>query len=225
MRNLIPLIISFFFIHSFCLFSQAKNGSPDSSEILLKSNLIDSVKVQRLYKLNARRLSNGEFEPVRKASPGIIAIAKELKNPKWYGESVRFYAISFERLGQPDSAIKYYYIALNHAKKNGMKKIEGHCYHNIGLALYSQSSFEEALKAYISAERIREEIKDTIALGWTLNNIGLIYWRQHSRRDAMIHFRKARELFKAKQFVEGLAISTSNIGLINEELNQHDSAI
>ncbi len=185
----------------------------------------DTVKVKEIVKSCNRLFENGDYKKIKQVSTEARLLSEKSNFPKGRVESIRWYALSLERMGDPDSAIYLYRIAQQIAHENKLKRLEAQCWHNIGFASYLHGSFDVATEGYLNAIRIREEIRDTIALAWSENNLGLIYWRQKSRNDALKHFLNANDLFTLKGFKEGIAISGNNIGLIYEEQGDPDGAL
>lgn len=202
------LIILFFFP----LFSKA-------------GSLHDTDKVKEITKTCIPLFEAGDYKKIKQKASEALILSEKNNFAKGRVESIRLYALAVERMGDPDSAIYLYRIAGQIARENGFKRLEAQCWHNIGFASYLHGSFDVAVEGYINAIRIREEIRDTIALAWSENNLGLIYWRQKSRNDALKHFLNANDLFVLKDFKEGIAISGNNIGLIYEEQGDPDAAL
>lgn len=185
----------------------------------------DTDKVNGMIKSCIPLFDAGDYIKIKKISSEAELLAKKSNFPKGIVESMRWYALAIERTGNPDSAIYLYRKAGRIAHDNQLKRHEAQCWHNIGFASYLHGSFDVAVEGYLNAIRIREEIKDTIALGWSENNLGLIYWRQKSRNDALKHFLNANDLFVLKDYKEGIAIAGNNIGLIYEEQGDPDEAL
>ncbi len=185
----------------------------------------DTIKVKELIKTCANLFESGDYKKIKAISIEISSLSEKNNFPKGIVEGIRWYGLSLERTGDPDSAIYFYRKAIQIARNNKLKRLEAQCWHNIGFGSYLHGSFEVAAEGYLNAIKIREEIRDTIALGWSENNLGLIYWRQKSRNDALKHFLNANDLFVLKDFKEGIAISGNNIGIIYEEQDDTDAAL
>ncbi|HWY10064.1 MAG TPA: tetratricopeptide repeat protein [Bacteroidia bacterium] len=190
-----------------------------------KPSLHDTDKVKQLNKECIPLFGSGDYAKIKTLSKEALALSEKNSFARGRVESIRWYGLALERTGDPDSAIYFYRIGIQIAHENGLKRIEAQCWHNIGFAAYLHSQFDVAVEGYINAIRIREQIKDTISLGWSENNLGLIYWRQKSRNDALKHFLNANDLFVLKDFKEGIATSGNNIGLIYEEQGDPDAAL
>ena len=195
--------------------------------LFLKAGFLqhDTDKVKEMNKSCIPLFDQGNYVKIKKISNEALILAQKNNFPKGIVESIRWYALAVERTGDPDSAIYLYRKAGKIAQENKLKRLEAQCWHNIGFASYLHGSFDVAMEGYINAIRIREEIRDTIALAWSENNLGLIYWRQKSRNDALKHFLNAHDLFVLKDYKEGIAISGNNIGLIYEEQGNPDLAL
>ena len=185
----------------------------------------DTVKVKELIKICVSLFESGDYKKIKEVSIEIGSLSQKNNYPRGIVEGIRWYGLSLERTGDPDSAIYFYRKAIQIAHTNKLKRLEAQCWHNIGFGSYLHGSFEVAAEGYLNAIKIREEIRDTIALGWSENNLGLIYWRQKSRNDALKHFLNANDLFVLKDFKEGIAISGNNIGIIYEEQGNTDEAL
>ncbi len=217
------VIYTFLFIISsfFCL---AQTKEVDSVDFFVRANP-DTTTAKAIYRVHLRYISEGKFKEILSNTRKTLSFTEKLDDKFWHAQNIRVIGVALERTGDIDSAIKTYGHALTIAIQLNKKKLEAHCYHNIGFANYLASSFDKAIFAYLSAIKIREEIKDSVPLGWSVNNTGLIYWRQHSRKDALKHFTRAGEIFKNKKFNEGLAVSINNVGLIHEELGDPKKAL
>ena len=185
----------------------------------------DTDKVKEMNRACIHLFDAGDYAKIKQLSTQARILSEKNNFAKGIVEGIRWYALSIERTGDPDSAIYLYRKAVQIAHNNNLKRLEAQCWHNIGFGSYLHGSFEVAVEAYLNAIKIREEIRDTIALGWSENNLGLIYWRQKSRNDALKHFLNANDLFVLKDFKEGIAISGNNIGIIYEEQGDPDAAL
>jgi serine phosphatase RsbU (regulator of sigma subunit)/Tfp pilus assembly protein PilF len=185
----------------------------------------DTDKVKEMIRAYVPLFEAGDYKKIKQMAAEALILSEKNNFAKGRVESTRWYALAVERMGDPDSAIYLYRLAVEIARENGFKRLEAQCWHNIGFASYLHGSFDVAVEGYINAIRIREEIRDTIALAWSENNLGLIYWRQKSRNDALKHFLNANDLFILKDFKEGIATSGNNIGLIYEEQGDPDAAL
>lgn len=126
--------------------------------------------------------------------------------------------------GAADSAIKIASEVYVVAKKEGIPKLVADALYIKGLAYWYQGKAGLSLVAHREALAIREEIGDSIGIGRSFNNIGLI--AQHAGQDsfALSFFQKSFRIRKQMGEEIELLYSATNICDQLDRLGQHDSA-
>jgi len=74
------------------------------------------------------------------------------------------------------------------------KKGLSNAYSNTGNCFRMQGSYKEALQNHLSSLKLREQIKDTLAIGAALTNIGVSYILQGNYDSALNYFFKSKKL-------------------------------
>lgn len=124
----------------------------------------------------------------------------------------------------PDSAIKIASEVYAIANLKNLPKTKANALYIKGLAYWYQGKAEFALVAHAQALKIREDIRDFVGIGRSLNNIGLI--AQHAGSDslALSFFTRSFDIRKqAGQDVE-MIYSATNIFDQLDRMGQHDAA-
>lgn len=125
----------------------------------------------------------------------------------------------------PDSALGYFNEALNLGLKNENDTLVAKSYNRIGIVYDISGDWDKSLENYALALERAIIIKDTITMGSTHSNRGLIYWNKNEFNDAIAEFLDAQTLFESIHYEKGIATSYHNIALIHMDLRNTDKAI
>jgi signal transduction histidine kinase len=128
-------------------------------------------------------------------------------------------------LNSIDSSLYFCQEALLIAGKSNQPKIVGDMYNLIGNNYYTQGEYDDALKSYLNALKVRESIQDERGVGTSLNNIGLIYEAQKRYDKAIAYHRLSiRKCLKTGDTIT-LHKNYINTALAYYRQEQYDSAL
>ncbi|MBL7696939.1 MAG: tetratricopeptide repeat protein [Chitinophagaceae bacterium] len=115
--------------------------------------------------------------------------------------------------------------ALSRAKKARYKAGEAMALHQIGNQYHGAGSYHIALKYYIEALRIFEQVNDQVGTSRSLAGIGTVQFDQQNYKDALYYFSKAWQALQATDNKYFIAMGFVNMGKVYEQLQRSDSAI
>ena len=121
-----------------------------------------------------------------------------------------------------DSALYYFKEALVLSRTIAYHKGEADAYK--GLGLLSRSSTEQ-LQYYIKALDIREQIKDSLGIGVSLNDIGYIYEKLGDSATAIQYFNESYQIRKKIKDNGGIALSLIQLGHIEQFNRRYGEAL
>lgn len=102
-------------------------------------------------------------------------------------------------------------------------RIKGITSNNLGLALYYKGDFLKALEYLQNAQVISEDLKDTVRLASSINNIGMIYKQTGQFEKALNNYRRSMELDGKDPASK--ATYLNNIGLCYSDMGDTASAL
>ncbi len=126
---------------------------------------------------------------------------------------------------RPDSALWYARQGLLLARKIYFKKGEADCLNRMGVVLWKNGKYAQALSNIISSLKIREELNDRLGQLISLNDIGIIYTDQNEYAKALWYHFKAKNIAESIHAKRNLSIILSNIGNCYIKLGKTDSAL
>lgn len=100
----------------------------------------------------------------------------------------------------------------NYFSKSNSLHLMTRCMNIEAVCLLILDRQEESIKMHYKILKIREELKDTLALAETLTNIGNIYFRGQDREQALKFYRQAIAYAKKKNNTKLLATLNNNMG-------------
>lgn len=124
-----------------------------------------------------------------------------------------------------DSARAYGIEALEQARKNKYKSLEGDALHNIGITLEAQGNYREALTYELQALEIRKKIGDDFKTANTLNNLGIIFDEMGDPKRALENYYEARKIYEKLSDKSKIAMVISNIGIVLKEQREYKKVI
>ena len=229
------LIFVFFFIFLFgkgpegrCL---AQNRNIDSLNILLKSDKLDTNKVNHLNKLCREYIDIGEQKKGLEYAKKAVALANYLHvgNERGWSKGI---ALAYNYIGNIYSAQGNYHGALeNHLASLklriaiGDKQSVATSYNNIGAIYFNQGNYPEALKNNFESLKIKEKIGDKQGIADSYNNIGFIYHTQSNNPEALKNHFASLKILKEIGDKKGIAYSYNNIGIIYQSQGNFSEAL
>jgi tetratricopeptide (TPR) repeat protein len=141
----------------------------------------------------------------------LVAKSKSVKDE---ANALNSLGTAFRRKGENGKAKEYFVKALSVLKETQENKILAKTYQNLGLVNFESGEYENAIKMYIEAEKLRNIIGDLKGQGIALNNIGNVYYSWGKYETAISYYQKAIKIFENINYVNGIASCHSNIGMI-----------
>lgn len=126
---------------------------------------------------------------------------------------------------QPDSAFYFEQIRFEYAQKQGLKKQMSSALNTQAISFAIRSDNSKALEYYERSLKISTEIRDQLAIGNTLSNIGLIYYNKGNWVEALKYHTNSLKLREEIRDTNGIAVSSNNIGLIYNQQEEYDKAL
>lgn len=117
----------------------------------------------------------------------------------------------------PDSAYRLIKLMLDKAVSQNDRPTEGDCLQQIGLLLYHQGSYVQAIDYLLQAQKIFLNTNDTQRLARNRNELGTVYYYNEQVDRALSQFNEALSFYRQRNSVEGLAQTYANIGHIYEK--------
>jgi signal transduction histidine kinase len=109
------------------------------------------------------------------------------------------------------------------SQKNEQAILEGN--RQLGKYWVEKKNFVKGIEHYLTAMKLANKLKDTLAEAKTSVSLGMIHASQRNYSDAERYCRKALELASYVQFPLIEIIAASNLGAVFEAMNQFDSSI
>lgn len=122
--------------------------------------------------------------------------------------------------------------AMNHAKQalniaieqnNGIKKAK--CFNDMAIIFNAKGNYEKSIEYYKKSLVIKETLGLNPMIGYTLNNIGILYQHLNDPQSALPFFNRALSIYQLIDKSEGIDMSQDiadiylNIGLVSAQVN------
>ncbi|MVM29230.1 tetratricopeptide repeat protein [Spirosoma sp. HMF4905] len=117
----------------------------------------------------------------------------------------------------PDSAYRLIKVMLDKAISQNDQQTEGDCLQQIGLLLYHQGSYVQAIDYLLQAQKIFHTTRDARRLARNHNELGTVYYYNEQVERALSQFKEALTFYRQNGNAEGLAQTYANIGHIYEK--------
>lgn len=114
--------------------------------------------------------------------------------------------------GQEVQAKRYVMEALDLARENDESGKQADALDNMGLIYQAKLDYTNAMKKFVSALKIRDEIKDQRGLASSKNNIGRLFFLQENTSNAITNLEEALALRKNLNDKTGAAETSKNLG-------------
>jgi len=125
-----------------------------------------------------------------------------------------------------DECIKYLQKAHSQFTSAGNKKAATICLHNIAFAYEDQKKdYENAMKFTKRAITAQTELKDTLQMANMYKYQCMLYGKLHNFKEGKKSADKAKQLYNAKNFRPGLAVTYRDLAILYEEEGQIDSSV
>lgn len=127
-----------------------------------------------------------------------------------------------EVFSNPDNAIKIGKELI--AKEKNQQQLIAKTIAQVGVAYDIKGLPDSALNYFLDAIKIQEELKDSIGLSFTYNNMGLMYYAQYDYSSALKFLKKSLSIDRLINDYESAAGSLINIGIIYTYLDSLDKS-
>lgn len=207
----------------------------NGAQLLSQDETIDSLLIipeSQRDSLWIATLANTSFSTVY-ASPDYTAraleealqTAQQIGNRTLLPRILLIRGIAEDVKDQSDSAVFFYYQALEVAKENQDTIAEAGAYNNIGLVYWNRKKLDSALIFYRESERLFEAAGGKRGLMSTMNNIGMIYSSMHRVEPALRYFRQLLATSHREKSLYFESVAYTNIASTYTSINQHDSVL
>ncbi|MEG3862458.1 CHAT domain-containing protein [Microcoleus sp. herbarium12] len=155
----------------------------------------------------------------------ILAIARQSKIRKLEAPILYNIGLVYNRIPQPQAALKYYNQALLIMRELGDRDKEAVTLSKIGLVYNSISQPQEALKYFNQALPISRAVGDRAGESVILNNIGLVYNSISQPQEALKYYNQALPISRAVSDHAGESATLNNIGVVYDNISQPQEAL
>lgn len=154
-----------------------------------------------------------------------LQIAQHIGNRNLLPRVLLIRGIAEDVKNQSDSAVYFYYRALEVAKENQDTIAEAGAYNNIGLVYWNRKKLDSALIFYRESERLFAAARGTRGLMSTMNNMGIIYQSLNRFEPALRYFRRLLATSRKENSLYFESVAYTNIANTYVRINQHDSVL
>ncbi len=181
----------------------------------------DSIKTETLLKEALGAVYSSPKESKGRITQNLTLVKN---SPYLTAKSYNYLGICYDVLGNNDSAIINYRKALNIAKHNLFKGIEGGAKNNLGLIHWNKANYDSAIIYFNESIILFEELNQTEGVASTLNNLGLIYIQEKRYDEALEYHKKALKNYLKIENTRGESASLANIGNAFACIKLYDSS-
>ncbi|HEY8399673.1 MAG TPA: tetratricopeptide repeat protein [Cytophagaceae bacterium] len=140
-------------------------------------------------------------------------------------ETLQYIALCYERLGEYDKALNYYFKILNYYDSTQNKKAKINTLISVSDIYKRTNNHREALKYEIENLEIKRELKDSVGVSVSLNNIGFLYKYLNEYESSLRYLLESLEYNGGNKENKLSAVTMINIGVIYEYLKQYDNSL
>jgi CHAT domain-containing protein/tetratricopeptide (TPR) repeat protein len=178
----------------------------------------DSLKATRLIRRNC--LLGLVTVAVCGTVPGLGA-----QSPS--DSSLRLFKLAqlHDQNSRSDSALRYYFAALQQLRNDGARREEAVTLNNIGLVYDNLGHRDSALAYFRESLALSRAIGNRATESGTLGNIASLYANTGRRDSALVYFHDVLGVFRALRDRESEGVTLNNIGAVHNKLGQRDSAL
>jgi class 3 adenylate cyclase/Tfp pilus assembly protein PilF len=125
----------------------------------------------------------------------------------------------------PEEGLHYAREALALAQRISWSKGESASLNDLGNNYLRMADYPQALRCFLNALRINEELKDERGIGMVAGNIGTVYYSQKNYSRALNHFFLSLKKAKLSGDREGEQLATGNIGTVYYAEGKYQEAL
>ena len=178
----------------FCVNLSAQNTILDSLLQRLEQNPPDTAKVDLLLNIGYRLLYNNPDEALKYAHK-TVAFADSISDISKKVKAIQLVGYYFRNKGTLDSALHYFDVGLDVAKKNKDDIGIAASYASIGNVHNQRGDFESAREYYQNSIEISERIGDFLEVAKISANMATTYVHQGNYPKAKKHFNNSLDYF------------------------------
>jgi two-component sensor histidine kinase/Tfp pilus assembly protein PilF len=127
--------------------------------------------------------------------------------------------------GYYEQSLKAYSIVLNDSVLMSDKNLDAKALLGSGIVYTQQGFLSVALKNFVTALELYQQLKNQAGIADAWHNIGIIHWKEGKNEDALVAYGKSLEIRKQISDSLGIASSYSNIGVINRIEKKYQEAL
>jgi len=124
-----------------------------------------------------------------------------------------------------ERSLSYYHKAYDEFIKLEIQQEIGACALSIGKIHYELANYSEAYSYYLQSLHAYEKDGDREGIAWMENNLGTVSHEMGNFTDAEQHYLNSYEIYKEKKNVTEVCRALCNLGLLQYDEQQYDSAL
>ena len=162
------------------------------------------------------------ISPQRLDSLARIAYEKSLAIDYAYGKANSIFLQGFSRdlLGEFDSALVYYFDALEMMENLNQEKKIAIINEYIGIVYRYKGDYARSMNYYLKAQDLYEKQQDSLRIGNTYNSIGNLFFDRSEFKKAEEYYLKALEIKRKYASPNSIANTLGNLATIKNQLNK-----
>jgi signal transduction histidine kinase len=194
-----------------------------SANPLFAFDVQDSLQIIK-YHQRALQICYSKPDSAENYAYQALKLSQKHNEHFYISRSYNIIGIYHDIINQWDSALFYYELSIEEARKSGSKVLEASIINNIGLIYWNRDLGDSAILYYDQSLKIFEAEGIDQGVANNLSNISLILRDLERNEEALSYQKKALNLRRKIDDTYGLGVSYVNIGLLYLALNQVDSA-
>ncbi|HXD91716.1 MAG TPA: tetratricopeptide repeat protein [Bacteroidia bacterium] len=218
--NLLLVIVISISMHCY-----GQNKKIDSLLTLLKTDLVDTNKVNRLCNVSNEYRKLGEIDKALTLGEQALTLALKLDFRTGSALAYNNLALIYKNQDNYPKSLVYYLKGLKISEIQDDKKLYTNALSNIGDIYSNQSDFPTALEYYFKALKINEELRNKSGVAFLLNNIGNVYNYQGDYPKALDYYFKTLRIDEELNDKNGIATDFCNIGVVYNQQNDYKKAL
>jgi class 3 adenylate cyclase len=202
------------FVFSVYVSSVAQDKVLDSLRSVIEKAGNDTLKVNSLLELS-RRFINVNPDAAIHFAKEALELAQRLGYKKGEGLANKNIGLVYYNKASYVEAVNYWQLSLAIYDSIGFKEGVANIQSNLGAIYFNQAEDAKALEYYFSALKTAEDLKDTLRITTTLQNIAAVYQRKpNTEKKALEFYLRALALEEIVQDNDLIGSTAAGIGEI-----------
>lgn len=201
------------------------NNSVDSIVNTCRNANVHDTDMAKCVDLKAFEISGMDPRMGLLLSKRTLSISKANKWTKGIALANNEMAVCYNVLGNFDSALLHYQIALDNFKKLGNIKAQSAVLTNISQVYKSKGNYLKALNILEQALKIQNDAKMMLSKGITIENIGIIYMEIDKKSLSKKYLLDAKDIYEKLNDSQSIIRNLVNLGITYDKSGEFDSAI